>query len=69
MPAAGDLNQDNKLDLIICAEVDSFGNQQILFYQNTWNISESPISGFKGREYGFGGVCPRQFVYTGVDRP
>ncbi len=34
MPAAGDLNQDNKLDLMICAEVDSIGNQQILFYQN-----------------------------------
>ena len=35
LPAAGDLNKDNRLDLIVCAEVDSFGNQQILYYRNT----------------------------------
>lgn len=35
MPVAGDLNKDNRLDLIVCAEVDSIGNQQILYYRNT----------------------------------
>ena len=35
MLALGDLNQDNRLDMIVSSQINEEGNQQILYYKNT----------------------------------
>lgn len=35
VPAIGDLNHDNKLDMIVSSQIDNNGIQQIVYYRNT----------------------------------
>ncbi|MCB0600506.1 MAG: T9SS type A sorting domain-containing protein [Saprospiraceae bacterium] len=57
----GDLNLDGAFDMIVCAQVDLTGNQEILYYQNTGTSLNPSFTITHASTLGLGAFIPGSF--------